>query len=40
MHKKRILRVVIVVAVVVIVLALLYVGGQYLIDWGVRMHGG
>ena len=40
MHKKRILRIIIVVVAVVIVLALLYVGGSYLIDWAMRMHGG
>ena len=40
MNKKRVLRIVIVVVAVVIVLALLYVGGSYLMDIAARLHGG
>lgn len=40
MNKKRILRIIIVAVAVVIVLALLYVGGSYLMDVAARLHGG
>ena len=39
MNKKRILRIVVVVVVVIVALALLYVGGSYLIELAARMHG-